>query len=582
MLIRTNAPAARLEADTARRTISGMVAPWGTYAHVSTGQNVAFARGSLVLSERAKLVLDHDPGRPVAVYSSATDTEHGLMATFRVPAGAQGDAVLAEAGDGLRDGLSVSAELDTFAENKDGSIWVTAAKGRHVALLSEPAFDAARVTDVTAQAPAPRKENPVTDLAVSAAAIPAPPQPAETAPPDPVTLTAAGLASMSPQAPPPAPARVTDPYPYAQPLELGGPSFVRDALAAMENSDPAGAERWYRAQAMGRDPVIVRAGLARMSRRIDAAPGTTTADPALVPPRWLPDRYVPLLGAKAPLYTALAKWGTPDFNTLELPRTLTETGLSGVPADEITPIAPGTITTGNDTVTISEVEGAYTFSRKLLMGSNPQIDRIALDAMERAWLAQIETEAVAYFQGGATVHTAVTAAYTDGPTYIAALQAQFAAMAAGTLYSPTVVIPATKEYVAASTAHDTTGRALLPYGPSMNSSGETSSGYSSAAVQGVPLMPGPYMPAKNTLILDQSRPSAVAFVTPVQDFRLEWTTDATTGGNVKLLKLVKYSGVGFWSQYIGGVVLLGPSGTGLPFAEGDPPEDGGSTRGAKK
>ena len=202
------------------------------------------------------------------------------------------------------------------------------------------------------------------------------------------------------------------------------------------------------------------------------------------------------------------------------------------------------------------------------MGSNPQIDRIALDAMERAWLAQIETEAVAYFVGGANVHTAVTAAYTDGPTYITALQAQFAAMAAGTLYDPTVVIPATKEYVAASTAHDTTGRALLPYGPSMNSSGETSSGYSSAAVQGVPLMPGPYMTAKNTLILDQSRPCAVAFVTPVQDFRLEWTTDATTGGNVKLLKLVKYSGVGFWSQYPGGVVLLPPPRYRAPFAEG--------------
>ena len=123
---------------------------------------------------------------------------------------------------------------------------------------------------------------------------------------------------------------------------------------------------------------------------------------------------MPLRGAKAPLYTALTKYGVPDFNTLEVPRTATETGLSGVPADEVTPIAPGTITTTNDTVTISEVEGAYLFSRKLLMGSNPQIDRIALDALDRAWLAQVETEAVAYFVGGANVHTAVTAAYTDG------------------------------------------------------------------------------------------------------------------------------------------------------------------------
>ena len=54
------------------------------------------------------------------------------------------------------------------------------------------------------------------------------------------------------------------------------------------------------------------------------------------------------------------------------------------------------------------------------------------------------------------------------------------------------------------------------------------------------------------------------FATPVMNFRLEWTTDATTGGNVKVLKLVKYSGVGFWSQYIGGVVLIDRIRRGLP------------------
>ena len=336
---------------------------------------------------------------------------------------------------------------------------------------------------------------------------------------------------------------------------------------------------------MGRDPAFLRAGMARLTRAqapqadIAAAPGTTLTETALVPPTWLPGRYVPLLGAKAPLYTALNKLGVPDFTTLEVPRTATETGLAGVPADEITPIAPGTITTTNDTVTINEVEGSYEFSRKLLMGSNPQIDRIALDALDRAWLAQVETEAVAYFVGGANVHTAVAVSYADGPTYIAALRAQFAAMAAGTLYTPTVVIPATKEYEAAAAANDTTGRALLPYGPQFNSSGESSAGYASVAVQGIPLMPGPYMTATHTLILDQDRSSAVIFATPVMDFRLEWTTDTATGGNVKVLKLVKYSGVGFWSQYPGGVVLLT---NGTPIVREGEDTGGGETRAAAK
>ena len=99
------------------------------------------------------------------------------------------------------------------------------------------------------------------------------------------------------------------------------------------------------------------------------------------------------------------------------------------------------------------------------MGSNPQIDRIALDAMDRAWLAQVETEAVAYFVGGAAVHTAVSATYADGPTYTRALRAQMAALAAATLYQATVVVPASKEYIAAAEADDTTGRAAAALRP---------------------------------------------------------------------------------------------------------------------
>ena len=567
-LVTTSAPAAAVLADTARRTITGLVVPWGSFARVSTGQTVAFARGSLTLSDRAKLVLDHDPAQPVAVYVSSSDTEAGLVATFRVPAGARGDQVLAEAGD-LRDGLSVAAEL-IAADDRDEGTWVTAARGRHVALLSEPAFDAARVTDVaaappplppTTPPPPPLGAPPVTEVATAPPVAPSEVVAAPAA--EVVTLTAAGAAGHHAPA---APARTVDPYPYAQPLELGGPSFVRDAWAAGEDRNSEAADRWRRAAAMAADPSYVRAGMARFGRvlgssplaDVEAATGTTVTDPGLVPNRWLPGRYVPLQGAKAPLYTALAKYGTPDFATLEVPRTATEVGLSGTPADEVTPIAPGTITTVADQVVINEVEGSYLFSRKLLMGSNPQIDRIALDAMNRAWLAQVETEAVAYFVGGANVHTAVAATYADGPTYIAALRANFAALAAATLYGPTHVIPAAKEYIAAAEANDTTGRGLLPYGPygPQNAAGESAAGYSSVAVQGVPLLPGPYMTPNHTLILDQSLDAAVMFATPVMDFRLEWTTDVATGGNVKVLKLVKYSGVGFWAQYPGGIVLL--------------------------
>jgi hypothetical protein len=562
--IRTSAPGAGLVADRARRTITGQVVPWGVYAMVSTGQTVAFARGSLTLSERAKLVLDHDPTQPVAVYVSATDTPAGLEATFRVPAGDRGDQILAEAGD-LRDGLSVGAEVDA-ATDTDAGLWVTAARGRHVALLSEPAFDTARVTAVTAapptqgvptvpDAPAPTAPPAPAPVVAAPPAVPAPaaPVPAPVAPPVPVeTATAAGTVAAAHPAPV---VVVRDPYPYAVACEAGGPSFVRDAFASLENPGSPEADRWRRGQAMAADPAALRAGMVRLAAApvglAAAGEGTTTGDPGLVPDRWLPGRFVPMRGAKAPLYTVLSKYPTPDFSTLMVPRTESEAGLSGTGPDELTPIVPGTIGTDADPIVIEEVEGSYRFSRKLLMGSNPAIDSIALAALDRAWLADVEARAVAFFTLPAN-STAWGSTYADGIGYIASLRGLFAAMAAGTLYTSTDAIPAAKEYEAAAAADDTTERPLLPYGNSVNSAGASAEAYAALEVQGVPLWPGPYMPADKTLVLDQSVNAAAAFVTPVMNFRLEWTGD----GNVKVLQLTKYSGVGFWAQYPGGIHVI--------------------------
>jgi hypothetical protein len=326
---------------------------------------------------------------------------------------------------------------------------------------------------------------------------------------------------------------------------------------------------------MAADPAVIAAGMARLAPRgaeILAATGTTTGETALVPPHWLPERYVTLKAAKAPLYSVLVKYGTPDFTTLDIPRTLTETGLSGLPTDEVTPIAPGDITTGNDTVTIVEVEGAYAFSRKLLLGSNPQIDRIALDAMERAWLADVEARAVTFFTTAAN-GTPVSATYADGNGYVTALRADLASGATG-LYTFTDILPPQKEYIAAATASYTSGQPTLPQPPVFNVVGDSGPGYHALHVQGIPLWPGRAMPANKSLILAQADSAACVFETPVMNFRLEWTTDATTGGNVKVLKLVKYSGVGFWSQYPGGVHIMTNT-TPLPLdAGGDGPEAG--------
>jgi hypothetical protein len=153
-------------------------------------------------------------------------------------------------------------------------------------------------------------------------------------------------------------------------------------------------------------------------------------------------------------------------------------------------------------------------------------------------------------------------AYADAAGYLSALLGEFADIATGP-FGPTDVIPARAEYVALATAVDSTGRPLLPYGPRMNAPGESAEGYAALLAQGVPLWPGRSMAADKTIILDQAADSAVAWTTPVMNFRLEWTSDNATGGNVRVLKLVKYSGVGFWTQQHEGVFCLTNS-TPLP------------------
>ena len=78
MEIRFDAPPARIAADTARRTITGLVVPWGTFAAVSTGQTVAFARGSPCPCRTGRnwSSITTRPSQS-RVYVSSTDTERG-------------------------------------------------------------------------------------------------------------------------------------------------------------------------------------------------------------------------------------------------------------------------------------------------------------------------------------------------------------------------------------------------------------------------------------------------------------------------------------------------------------------------
>jgi HK97 family phage prohead protease len=137
-------------ADSESRTITGQIVAFDTPANASTGK-VMFKAGSLAPAN-VKLNLEHDASRPIGKTLSMEFAPDGksINATFKISKTTAGSDAIQEAMDGLRDGFSVEANAKDFAYNEDGTMVVNSADLVGVALTHNPAFDAARVSNVAA------------------------------------------------------------------------------------------------------------------------------------------------------------------------------------------------------------------------------------------------------------------------------------------------------------------------------------------------------------------------------------------------------------------------------------------------
>lgn len=152
---------AEVGADTNRRTITGLIAPYGAAGTPSgsAGGRTIFANGAIALPgdlKSVKLYRDHRTadgrGTPVGWLIAAEQTDAGVLGTFKIGDGPDGDQALADA-QGVRDGLSV--ELTDVQRTGET---VTAGHLAAVALVGTPAFSAARVQTVTASATGPTQQ----------------------------------------------------------------------------------------------------------------------------------------------------------------------------------------------------------------------------------------------------------------------------------------------------------------------------------------------------------------------------------------------------------------------------------------
>jgi HK97 family phage prohead protease len=140
-------------ANIAEKTITGIVVPFGKPGATSMGP-VVFELGSVNEIDPAsvKLLLEHDNRRPIGRATNFTVTPGGINGTFKIAETTAGADALIEASEGLRDGLSIGAMIDEY-DIRDGIIHVTSARMIETSLVTSPAFDSARVTQVAASEP---------------------------------------------------------------------------------------------------------------------------------------------------------------------------------------------------------------------------------------------------------------------------------------------------------------------------------------------------------------------------------------------------------------------------------------------
>jgi len=137
-------------ADTERRIVSGLVAPYGEIGFTSAGP-VMFERGSIEIAEASniKLLMQHQQDKPVGRAISFSDSTEGVYGSFKLSSSTRGQDALVLAQENLVSGLSVGVDV-TASKPMGDYLLVTAAVLKEVSLVESAAFSSASVTDIAA------------------------------------------------------------------------------------------------------------------------------------------------------------------------------------------------------------------------------------------------------------------------------------------------------------------------------------------------------------------------------------------------------------------------------------------------
>jgi HK97 family phage major capsid protein len=364
--MKINLPMAITAADSVKRTITGKIVTWNEEGNTSVGRTV-FASESINVKP-VKLLLEHDRTRPIGKMISHSATKDGIEATFKIANTMSGEDALIEATEGLRDGFSVGAMINEWS-NDNGVMRITSASLEEVSLVTDPAIDSARVSEVAAS----ENEAPKEDS-----------EPA-TAEPDKPTE---GEQVSDTTAPAPAVEEAVE----AAKVEAAAPKPAFYTAPRYEFTKAKYLEASVRAKVFGDDDA---------RQYVKAADDTTSNNAGLIPTRQLTEVINPLSNAVRPALDSISTGVLPDAGmSFEIPK------ITAVPTVEDENEGDAIVETGmtNEfiTVNVNKYAGGQTFSVELLDRSSPLFFDILVEEMEKAYLKATEVAIIAGLVAGGT------------------------------------------------------------------------------------------------------------------------------------------------------------------------------------
>ncbi len=360
---------AELTADSAARTISGKIVPFGGEVGNTSAGAVVFERGAINISDtsKVKLLLEHDPKQPIGRAQFFNETEDGIFASFKISKSSRGNDALIEASEELRTGLSVGVMVNA-AKPKNGVLYVSSADLLEVSLVQAAAFKSAAVTDIAAsedevaEPTQPTESETVVEETTAVEATP--------------TVEAAAVEAARP---------AVTAMAYTKPrIEVTAAKYAENTIRAALGDDSA--RQWI------------------------AAAADTTDNAGLVPTRQLSEIINPLGTTIRPSIDAISRGVLPDAGmTFEIPK------ITAMPTVAIEPEGDAFSNTDQTSaflsVTVQKYAGQQVFSVELLDRTSPAFFDELVRNMAAAYAKTTNAAVNAALIAGATVDATTVATY---------------------------------------------------------------------------------------------------------------------------------------------------------------------------